>query len=55
MVAVVRGAPADRARSFRKLVTLLKLGGLLVITLRHGPDDERGAYEVSADHIEALA
>ena len=48
-------APADRARSFRKLVTLLKPGGLLAITLRHGPDDGRGAYEVSADEIEALA
>ena len=48
-------APADRARSFRKLVMLLKPGGLLAITLRHRPDDGGGAYEVSADEIEALA
>lgn len=30
-------SPADRARSFRKLATLMKSGGVLVITLRHGP------------------
>jgi SAM-dependent methyltransferase len=28
---------ADRPRAFRKLVTLLKTGGSLAITLRHGP------------------
>ncbi len=42
-------------RAFRKLVTLLKPGGLLAVTLRHGPDDGRGAYEVNGDEIEALA
>lgn len=33
-------APTDRARAFRKLITLLKPGGLLAITLRQGPDDD---------------
>ena len=35
-------APLDRPRAFRKLVGLLRSGGLLVLTLRHGPDDGRG-------------
>jgi hypothetical protein len=48
-------APADRPRAFRKLVTLLKSGGLLVVTLRHGPDDGRDGHEVSSDEIELLA
>ena len=48
-------SPSDRARAFRKLVTVLKPSGLLAITLRHGPNDGRGAHEVSADEIEALA
>ena len=30
-------APSDRARAFRKLITLLKPGGVLAITLRHSP------------------
>jgi SAM-dependent methyltransferase len=30
-------APADRPRAFRKLATLMKPGGVLVMTLRHGP------------------
>ena len=30
-------APSYRTRAFRKLVTLLKPGGLLAVTLRHGP------------------
>jgi SAM-dependent methyltransferase len=48
--------PADRPRAFRKLVTLLKSGGLLAITLRHGPaEPERGMHEVSLDEIERLA
>ena len=29
--------PAERARSFRKLVTLMTPGGCLAVTLRHGP------------------
>jgi SAM-dependent methyltransferase len=30
-------APTERARAFRKMVTLMKPGGCLAITLRHGP------------------
>jgi len=45
---------ADRPRAFRKLVTLLKPGGRIAITLRHGPL-ERGMHAVSQGEIEALA
>jgi len=45
-------APGYRERSFRKLVDLLKPGGTLVITLRHGPSpDERVMYPVSSEEI----
>ncbi len=37
-------APIDRPRAFRKMVGLLRSGGVLALTLRHGPDDGRGAY-----------
>jgi SAM-dependent methyltransferase len=47
--------PADRPRAFRKLVTLLKSGGLLAITLRHGPaEPERCMHDVSPEEIERL-
>lgn len=49
-------AASDRARAFRKLITLLKPGGLLAITLRSGPaEPERGFHPVSADEIRRLA
>jgi SAM-dependent methyltransferase len=49
-------APVDRARAFRKLITLLKPGGRLAITLRHGPaEPERGIYAVSQAEVEALS
>lgn len=48
-------APTDRSRAFRKLVGLLRSGGVLVVTLRHGPDDGRGMHPVSLDEIERLA
>ena len=48
-------SPTDRHRAFRKLVGLLRSGGLLVMTLRHGPDDGRGDYPVSIAEIEAPA
>ena len=48
-------APGDRARAFRKLVTLLGSGGLLVMTLRQGPDDGRGTHAVTGDEVERLA
>ena len=48
--------PTDRARAFRKLAGLLKPGGLLILTLRHGPPPpDRPMHEVSAGEIEALA
>ncbi len=48
-------APADRPRAFRKLVGLLRPGGLLALTLRHGPDDGRGGHPVDEAGVEALA
>lgn len=49
-------APSDRARAFRKLITLLKPGGVLAITLRHGPaETERRLHPVSAAEIKSLA
>ena len=48
--------PRDRARAFRKLVTLLKPGGCLAITLRHGPPEpDRGFHDVSLAEVEHLA
>ena len=47
--------PAERQRAFRKLVTLLKPGGRLVLTLRHGPaPPDRPMHETSAAEIERL-
>ena len=49
-------APSDRARAFRKLITLLRPGGCLAITLRSGPAEaERGLHPVSAEEIRSLA
>ena len=49
-------APSHRARAFRKLVTLLKPGGKIAITLRQGPVDvDRGMHPVSTEEIERLA
>ena len=49
-------APSDRARAFRKLVTLLKPGGLIAFSLRHGPAEAaRAMHEVSDDEIGRLA
>ena len=49
-------APSDRTRAFRKLITLLKPGGLLAVTLRHGPTEpERGFHPVSEDEVRRLA
>lgn len=47
--------PPDRPRAFRKLLELLRSGGLLALTLRHGPDDGRGGYQVSLAEVEVLA
>lgn len=49
-------APTNRSRAFRKLITLLKPGGALAMTLRHGPAEaERAMYPVSVGEIERLA
>jgi SAM-dependent methyltransferase len=48
--------PEDRQRAFRKLVSLLKPGGRMVISLRHGPlDEKREAHPVSVTELERLA
>lgn len=47
---------AQRARSLRKLANLLKPGGKLVISLRHGPSgDERQMHSVCSDNLQQLA
>lgn len=47
---------AERPRAFRKLVTLLKPGGLMAITLRRGPAEaDRGMLPVSEEEIDRLA
>ncbi len=49
-------ASTDRPRALRKLVILLKPGGLLVMSLRHGPSEpERGMHPVSLAELEELA
>jgi SAM-dependent methyltransferase len=57
MSAVWQHVPqSDRPRAFRKLVSLLKSGGLLAITLRHGPaEPEREMEAVSLEEVETLA
>ena len=46
----------DRPRAFRKLITLLKPGGVIAISLRQGPVDvDRGMHPVSEQEIERLA
>jgi SAM-dependent methyltransferase len=51
--------PTQRERAFRILTELLKPGGTLVITLRHGKDEHenraRGFYPVSAAELALLA
>lgn len=49
-------APQDRPRAFRKLATLLKPGGLLVLTLRNGPSpSDRPMHPTSGFEVEGLA
>jgi SAM-dependent methyltransferase len=49
-------AQTDRARAFRKLVTLLRPGGRMMVSLRHGPIDlDRTAHPVSGAELEKLA
>lgn len=49
-------APSNRQRSLRKLSSLLKPNGKLVISLRHGPSyDERLMHSVDASELAQLA
>ncbi|PKG38927.1 class I SAM-dependent methyltransferase, partial [Psychromonas sp. Urea-02u-13] len=46
---------SQRERSLRKLANLLKPGGKLVISLRHGPSgDERKMFDVCSDQLSRL-
>ncbi len=48
--------PPERPRAFRKLATLLKPGGTMMITLRDGPSEEgRAMHPAPLGEIEALA
>ncbi|WP_258808119.1 methyltransferase domain-containing protein [Pseudidiomarina sp. CB1] len=48
--------PSARQRSFRKLSSLLKPNGKMVVSLRHGASpDERTMHPVSADELAQLA
>ena len=48
--------PSDRPRAFRKIINLLKPGGVLAITLRDGPADQaRGIHRVLLEEVEGLA
>ena len=48
--------PPERPRAFRKLVSILKPGGLIVFALRiGGADHEDGMFPVSTDELEDLA
>lgn len=49
-------APNDRKRVFRKLVSLLKPGGVISISLRHGPHRiSESTHEVTSFELEQLA
>lgn len=48
--------PPDRRRAFRKLVGLLRAGGILLLTLRDGPSEpERAMHPAPLAEVEALA
>lgn len=48
--------PGQRERAFRVLAEVLAPGGLLIITLRHGPSDrDRNFFDCDSDELEALA
>lgn len=48
--------PDDRSRAFRKLVSLIRSGGLILMTIREGAEDEvRGLHPANVDDIESLA
>ncbi len=48
--------PGQRPRAFRKLVNLLRPGGIIAISLRVGPEEpDRGLHSVDGDEIDSLA
>lgn len=48
--------PSDRARAFRKMIRLLKSGGIIALSLRHGPvPSGRIMHTTSADEVADLA
>ena len=48
--------PPERARALRKLLGLLRAGGMLALSLRHGADGAaRGMHPVSLDEVERLS
>src|SRR5690606_21428038 len=47
--------PDQHERAMRIISELLAPGGLLVITLRHGPDEENRFYPVNADEATRMA
>ena len=48
--------PRDRPRAFRKLINLMSPGGLMAMSIRHGPEDpDRGFHPVDDQEIETLA
>lgn len=49
-------APSDQPRAFRKMINLLKPGGLLLMSLpQDHPEEERGFFMVSKEDVESLA
>lgn len=49
-------APSERKPAFERIVSLLKPGGLVYMTLRHGPFDEiEGFWDIPGDEVAALA
>ncbi|WP_317930143.1 methyltransferase domain-containing protein [Halioxenophilus sp. WMMB6] len=48
-------SPPQRARAFRIVSELLAPGGLLVMSVRHGPDDGRQFFDVPIGELQAQA
>ena len=49
-------APSERSPSFKQIVNLVKPGGLIYLTLRHGPFEEiEGFWDIADDEVMELA